>query len=138
MTQPRGGRRARREVGAYGNRRGKTVQGSALARATNHRVQSGLASARKDQHALDRRMAAERDEDRLQQKLAAMELVTADEIARAQEAVRLRAEANLAAMRRERWSLGEARSLVRQGYSPESTSRRTGWAVEWLEDAHVL
>jgi len=44
---------------------------------------------------------------------------------------RAAAEAD-AARRRERWSLGQARALIRQGYSVAHVVERTGWDADWL------
>lgn len=35
------------------------------------------------------------------------------------------------------WSLGDARDLVRQGYSVEFTVERTGWPARMLEDVKI-
>lgn len=43
-----------------------------------------------------------------------------------------RAEAE-AARKRENWTLGQARALIRQGYSIEQAHRLTGWEERWLE-----
>lgn len=34
------------------------------------------------------------------------------------------------------WTLRDAQDLVRAGYSPEHTARRTGWPVERLQAGH--
>lgn len=41
--------------------------------------------------------------------------------------------AALAAERKAQWTLGQARSLIRQGYSILQASRLTGWEEFWLE-----
>jgi hypothetical protein len=39
--------------------------------------------------------------------------------------------------RRLDWSYGDARQLVRRGYTPEHASRMTGWPVSMLEDVKI-
>lgn len=51
------------------------------------------------------------------------------------DAAKVRAAEETAAKRREQWTLGQARSLVRQGYTVEHVIQATGWARSWVEDA---
>ena len=64
------------------------------------------------------------------------EEATAAAIARALRAAQARAradaDADVARRRREGWNLGQARALIRQGYTVEQAARLTGWEAEWL------
>ena len=74
----------------------------------------------------------------------AAEMVEAERIDQARIAS-LGVERRLAARRkavedlakREKWTLGQARDLVRQGYSVEGTIARTGWPRQMLADVEV-
>ena len=124
MPRPGGVPRSR---GAYGSKRGKTVEQVKRARANNKRVQSTLAEVRTAQRRLDERIRSEAEAAAIQEAQRA-ELRT--------KAQRERAAEQHAAMleRRKRWPLADARQLVRSGYSVDHTVRRTGWPPEMLED----
>lgn len=50
----------------------------------------------------------------------------------------LQAQEEAAAKKREQWTLGQARSLIRQGYTVEHVIAVTGWARSWVEDADSI
>lgn len=106
------------------------VQRQQRARANDRRVSTSLAATREQQDELDALILSQQAEaDRLE----------------AERIERMSAERQLAARRaavsdqakRETWNLGQARDLVRQGYSIEGTIARTGWPREMLQDVEM-
>lgn len=91
-------------------------------------MQQALAEARKADEALEKRLRAE--EERAAKLVA--ERAAQERRERVEAAVRARREA---AAKREIWSLGAARRLVREGYSVKHVMRTTGWPAEDLEGA---
>ncbi len=119
----------RQPPGVAGGRRHQpdAVQRAQRARSQDRRVQGGLEAARASQAALEARIAAERveasrlEDERIQRLAVDRQLAAKRRAAEAEE-------------KRQRWNLGEARDLVRQGYSVEHTVARTGWPAEMLAD----
>jgi hypothetical protein len=114
------------------------IQRQQAVRAADKRVQSSLGRTRAEQDALDAliiRQQQEADEqDARDRENHRLQLVF--EAEQRDAATRARNDEHEAEMarRRERWPLGDARNLVRSGYTVEHTSLRTGWAPEELED----
>lgn len=111
-------------------RRGK-YQDASLRRKEEHahrgvRVGS-LKAVERERQDLERRIAAELREAR---KLDEERLRREQELE--YEAMFIELE-RLEAKRAE-WPLGDARNLVRQGYTVAHTVRRTGWSEEWFDD----
>ncbi len=114
------------------------VQRRQRARANDTRVQGALGRTREEQDALDAlmieqqaeadRLDAEREIERAAQAIRDQQQ-KAHERRLAQEKARVEA-----AKKRELWTLGQARDLIRQGYSIEGTMARTGYAREDLDD----
>lgn len=114
-----------RRGGQYGNKRGRTVQQEQRARKSNRRVTAALEATRAEQASLDARMAAEeRQAQAVLRQRRAPSFDRETELAALQRNIELRSE----------WPLSEARHLVRSGYTPEATEKRTGWPLEMLAD----
>lgn len=103
------------------------------------RRREALDEAREHERRLTKRIEAEQRASEAATAAAAAARAAAEQQARidaAVEAERLRVEAEDAALRRRtNWTLGQARRLVRDGYSAEHASSVTGWDVMWLADA---
>lgn len=125
-------RKPRAARGSAGGRRDQPdkVSRQANARALDRRVREAKALTAEQVVALDARIAAERKEAREQE----IKRISTLAFERRQSA---RRQADEAEAKREIWSLGEARDLVRQGYSLAHTVARTGWSASWLNDVVV-
>jgi hypothetical protein len=130
MAEPM--RKPRQARGAAGGKRHlpDQVARRQRARALDKRVQRAAAEVQQDQAALEARMAAEMAEaERIDQaRIASLGL---------ERRLAARKRAVEDAAKRETWNLGQARDLVRQGYSIEGTIARTGWPRQMLADVEV-
>lgn len=109
--------------GAAGGKRGKTNPEQHRRRATP-RAAASLEKVRKDQEALDRRIAVEQEANREREAQHRIEAARRQSEAKAAEQRRIEAER---AEKRSRWTLGQARALIRQGYTEEHAMRVTGY-----------
>lgn len=130
---------------AQGKRReSRGVRGGRRAHRQHHgqsqdpRRIEALEKARAEQAALDARLAAERvaeversEREARDRHAADQRRLAADRVAR-EMAEHERSEQ--AARKREQWTLGQARALIRQGYSVKQASALTGWEKSWLDD----
>lgn len=93
---------------------------------------------RNDPERVAARAAAAAHQAALDKRIAAEEAAAADAAAARRAAERAAADAAARAMRAEtarrksQWNLGQARALIRQGYSVEQAMHLTGWEREWL------
>lgn len=99
-------------------------------RDSDKRIQASLAEAREHQQRLDDRRRAEAIEERLR---AAAQLAELSALRRREVELEHRENEK----KRDFWDLGNARDLIRKGYSLESTIQRTGWPAEMLGDVQV-
>lgn len=110
------------------------------------RVLAAAKEVEVDQRRLDARMAYERAQERLSQ---AQDAAAPNQVQNLADALRQGRERELARAQeerdyqeaqealRERYPYGEARDLVRAGYSVTHVARRTGWPADMLGDVQA-
>lgn len=108
-------------------------------RVNSTRVQLALRKANDEEAALNKRIELEQAEAAEVAARRAVERAEADKRAAAQARL-AKAEAKRKleeerAAKREYWSLGQARSMYRQGYTLEHCIERTGWDAKDFEGA---
>jgi hypothetical protein len=102
-------------------------------RKHNERRAERLEEVRDQQRRLDARIRAEQAAAAVTEKTEAAPVAVEKPDPHQAELAELRQNMEKRAL----WSLGEARNLIRQGYSLEGTVRRTGWSPEDLADVEV-
>ena len=103
-------------------------------RRSEPRVISAAVETSEHQRRLDARIALERAQQALSVALSAQSAASQREVFRARE------ERDYQAAQEElrnRYSYGEARDLVRRGYSLTNVQRRTGWPTDMLSDVRT-
>lgn len=117
-------------------------------RLESTRVQKALTEAREHQAQLEARIKLEQAQAAVTEFYKRPEVVSPKPVAERREAesataliqkrIELQSEFELQKARekkRSQWSLGQARSMYRQGYTLEHCIEMTGWDAEWFDGA---
>lgn len=141
--QARAGTRTKRERGAYGNKRGKEAQRRRRQiRLRDPRVALSLEEAERERKELEARIAREKEQPAVGTAAGAAYrepvVVHEDKLPESSDKPKTYRPKKIVipydAQGDKGWSLGQARSMVRQGYKVERVVYMTGWGVKWLED----
>jgi hypothetical protein len=141
--QPGKGTRTKRERGAYGNKRGKEAQKRRReVRLRDPRVATTLDEVRAEQAALEARIEREKEQPAVGATAGAkykppvvvqedaLPVATGETKVYRPKKVRIPYDAQ----GNKGWTLGQARSMVRQGYKVTRVVYMTGWGMKWFED----